>query len=64
MAAYIDRSDPVVRHGRRDDLAGAVDPVAMAKHPQQTWPGATGMTTPDWKTGSERNHLVVKTIAP
>ena len=40
MAAHIDRPDPVVRHCRRGDLAGAAGPVAMAKRPQQAWPGA------------------------
>ena len=40
MAAHTDRSDPVVRHCRCGDLAGAVGLVAMAKRPQQAWPDA------------------------
>ncbi len=40
MAAHTDRSDPVVRHGWRGDLAGAVGVVAMAKRSQQAWPDA------------------------
>ena len=40
MAAHTDRSDPVVRHYRCGDLAGAVGPVAMGKRPQQAWPDA------------------------
>ena len=35
MAAHTDRSDPVIRHCWCGDLAGAADPVAMGKRPQQ-----------------------------
>lgn len=38
MATHTDWSDPVVRHYRCGDLAGAVGPVTMGKRPQQARP--------------------------